>query len=642
MAWTENINAKYVDFDALSKVKFLHGTQAELNAYLEEGAAKYGQAIEGAFYLTTDTQRLYVGRKISASVIVPAPVNEGLTRVATESDLPITANVGDFYYITEGNILAVCSRVYTEADKRRCSWVQLNRDTYLKSVKYDVDTDVNNNAVITTEVRDSGNHALSDSFKLGKGDNIAFAVTGQGTSSDPYVLTITATDTKYDLGVTAGANSAAITLTNQDDSSDVDTVTIQGYTDSNSRVVDKVTVSGTTTTIESAVPTSLEMTADSSNDGWNVVLKRGLLSEARSNDATVADFDFDPVITYGATGSGIAAAHTNESVHFRNGSAVLNVYTKDQSDDRIVDEVTKALRNFNAMQFKGVITSASQLPASGTNYQIGDVYRIVATQKVESDNIATDYNGTSLNYVKTSNGHPYVENGDLVVAVGTEDATTGNITAATLKFIPIPSGDEKTYTVDVTGNTTASYDDTTGTSHFEINEGSASFLEYTLTGDSSQKKILVSSVANGKSITTTLQHAKVSVTPTTATAITQNHVFTSSNAAATELTFNVEYYTFDDTGHLSGKTIQPYTIQDTHNHIDSIEATYAVANRTGTVNPVNTEATDCTATVSIEVTNDDGDSAIGDVLYKSDTLKFYTDSSSAAPGVTMEIVWGTF
>ena len=96
-----------------SKIKFLSGTQDQLNLYLldapdtipNEGiysandrgqANKYkGAAIEGAFYLTSDTHRLYIGRAITVNnntKVVPVPVNEGIETVskAVQSSNPST------------------------------------------------------------------------------------------------------------------------------------------------------------------------------------------------------------------------------------------------------------------------------------------------------------------------------------------------------------------------------------------------------------------------------------------------------------------------------------------------------------------------------------------------------------------------
>jgi hypothetical protein len=91
------------------KLKFLSGLQSNLNTLIANGGAT-----EGAFYLTTDTHRLYIGRTITAdggtsvSKTIPIPVNEGITTVANVNALYSTsANVGEFYYVEEDNILAV-------------------------------------------------------------------------------------------------------------------------------------------------------------------------------------------------------------------------------------------------------------------------------------------------------------------------------------------------------------------------------------------------------------------------------------------------------------------------------------------------------------------------------------------------------
>ena len=68
------------NYNAIAKdtvLGFKAGSQADLNKYLP-GGEKAGQLIngEGVFYLTTDTHRLYIGRKSSedATKIYPVPV----------------------------------------------------------------------------------------------------------------------------------------------------------------------------------------------------------------------------------------------------------------------------------------------------------------------------------------------------------------------------------------------------------------------------------------------------------------------------------------------------------------------------------------------------------------------------------------
>jgi len=96
------------------------------------------QATDGIFYLTTDTNRLYVGQGTSL-----VELNKSITIVDSVSDLPTTTSststaikgseveVGQFYYVksgassVSGNILAVCSAI----TNGNISWTQVNPDT---------------------------------------------------------------------------------------------------------------------------------------------------------------------------------------------------------------------------------------------------------------------------------------------------------------------------------------------------------------------------------------------------------------------------------------------------------------------------------------------------------------------------------
>lgn len=120
-------------FDDLNakNLKFLSGSQADLNKYLLDSEdIKSGQAIEGAFYLTYDTHRLYIGGQITyensnsetVTAVIPIPVNAGILSVSTLEDLPSIqeANPGEFYYVSNNNILCMFNG---------SQWVQINPDT---------------------------------------------------------------------------------------------------------------------------------------------------------------------------------------------------------------------------------------------------------------------------------------------------------------------------------------------------------------------------------------------------------------------------------------------------------------------------------------------------------------------------------
>ena len=138
---SENINSRFTLFSDASEavgIKFLQGTQASLNALISAGTAT-----EGAFYLTSDTSRFYIGRKENKTggKVIPVPVNEGVTVVENRSGLSNDANVGDFYYIESDNILCVCSYVTPKSGDtgvRTCHWTQLNPDTHISAVDTDL------------------------------------------------------------------------------------------------------------------------------------------------------------------------------------------------------------------------------------------------------------------------------------------------------------------------------------------------------------------------------------------------------------------------------------------------------------------------------------------------------------------------
>lgn len=99
-------------------------------------------AIEGAFYLTTDTHRLYIGAKASSEAnadTIPIELNKSITTVASVGQLPTSGvDIGQFYYVegtnlhsgqsnSNGNILAVVTAI--DETTGAPTWTQVNPDT---------------------------------------------------------------------------------------------------------------------------------------------------------------------------------------------------------------------------------------------------------------------------------------------------------------------------------------------------------------------------------------------------------------------------------------------------------------------------------------------------------------------------------
>lgn len=126
----------------MSNVKFLRGTQAKLDNLTSFN--------EGAFYLTSDTDRLYFAQSNNELVYL----NKYITKVNTLAELQAMANLndGDFYYVVKENIL--CTRI-TDSDGT-VHWAQINAsqdtntDTALKEVTFSSDLSQDKSKIIIT------------------------------------------------------------------------------------------------------------------------------------------------------------------------------------------------------------------------------------------------------------------------------------------------------------------------------------------------------------------------------------------------------------------------------------------------------------------------------------------------------------
>lgn len=130
-------------------LRFLKGSQSGLDGLISRGEIK-----TGAFYLTNDTNRLYIGKADDTAELL----NNGVQVVADINSLPSAppAIDGDFYYCKAENVFAVY-------DKDTSKWVQINVDSYVDEVTNTVAA-ASNIATVTTEVGDSNEHKKSDAF----------------------------------------------------------------------------------------------------------------------------------------------------------------------------------------------------------------------------------------------------------------------------------------------------------------------------------------------------------------------------------------------------------------------------------------------------------------------------------------------
>ena len=153
----------------MPNVGFKMGAQTALDDLLKNGGA-----VPGTFYLTSDTNRLYIG-KDDGSI---KPVNAGIITVTNTSNLPDVTSLtkeekdklaGNYYYASEQNILCVFNGA---------NWVQINSVITNSSMGSAVSA-VTDGARVTTSVTDTNGTQKSTSYTI-VGDN-GITVSGSGT-----------------------------------------------------------------------------------------------------------------------------------------------------------------------------------------------------------------------------------------------------------------------------------------------------------------------------------------------------------------------------------------------------------------------------------------------------------------------------
>ena len=600
----------------MANVLFKQGTQASLDTI------RYNKtAIDGSFYLTNDTHRLYIGRSDGDAV----PVNEGVNTVATLDDLPqITAAnapsyVGQFYYVSGPNILCVYS-ASTQGGAVRGGWVQINpnTDTHLSDLKINVTVE-NGVATVSTSITeaDSANSGSADTttrnFKVQGAGGITVGAT-ETSDGNNDILTITGDQYSIAAG-TANSVTNEVPIELSSDGGHDSSVTLKGG--------ENVTLSktdGGAIKIDAADTQIASATGANEASGFSVTVTD---SAGNSEKATI-----NPQILVGGT------QDTQQTISFQNGTATLPVYTASELDAK--------LAGLDAMTYKGTVGIRSIATAVADNgAKIGDTYLL-------DDDIAA---------IVTSTGNKPGTKGDMIIARGTEGAD-GNITSATLVWDIIPSGNDNytdtNYIGKPTTGTGASGDGNYADKHYEgfrlqdtienesvgeVDLYAGDNINISGTGltkgqDIIGNKILISHADVASSGGSAAPATKV-ISSGSDTDFTQHPNVTFNVTAVTEVTRDAK-------GHVIGVKTKDLVLKDTQATIDKNDYQSATATASG--------VTTATITNTLVSSNADGDpvsNTSGTFGLASSSLSLSvtnTGKGNAAKStvVTADIVWGTF
>lgn len=435
----------------MAELLFKRGTQAQLQS---------ATVVDGAFYLTTDTDRLYVGQPDGELALL----NSTVKVVASTSALPQQGtahlSVNDFYYITDINCLAVWNGA---------KWVQINSfedfNSYVTALADVVSLEgkiatIKSQASITKH--DHGVAAgedptlvTSDGFQIEAGDNISLAVAGKKItiSTDSDIQTLSA--------AADGTNQAKIALTEGGD----------------------VKVKGEGAVKVAAANNVVTVSVDAQAIAGNALASAELSTEAQGFKLTTNtvngvsdDSSIDPVIKVGKTES---------SVHFANGVADLDVYTITEVDTLLADYEKKV----NAMTYKGVWSSAT-LPA---NPELGDVYKFSQAVGSYDAGDVIIYNGAGWDHIPSGDDFDTTYSVEaLEHGIRLLPSTEGGASATPIGGISLVAGD----IVELSDVAGANNQKQVTVKHAAITTGSGTVAAETMGSDNSKTFTVVAGLEN--------------------------------------------------------------------------------------------------------------------------------------------------
>ena len=575
----------------MANVIFKRGLQANLPNQVEDGV----------FYLTTDTNRLYIGQSNGTSVdkkllnqtVQIVPTLAKLAEISSGWGASASQHINDFYYVTEKNIFAV----YTGTGENS-GWQQINpdTDTTISSVGIAASSSTTNNVQATVTVTDSNSTTYSGSVHF-VGDGTAHVSVDAGGNikilGDSYSLQAPT--------ISADNKTATVTLHNSDN--------IAAHDSSLILESGNVNTLAFSTTGNKVILTSQNTNLAGANASVGVTANNGTLSvsvtDSDSNQKTGSASRVGVVLN-----DGTFAPITSSA----DGTSTGALYSKAEIDSK--------LAGLDGMTYKGTVgtsggATVSSLPTS--NVKNGDTYVVITknlTTATLGDNLTFDA-GTSA--VLSSTG---TRIGDMFIAKGTENSS--GIITSNLTWTYIPAGNE-----ELSGVTYRAVVDTATHAISLWNGDDDTISKHVLVAGTDVALSSAKSSDNGRTdnvLTTTINHA--TITTTTPTAATTASNGTSSFTAIKELTISNGHVTA-----ITTDTFTPVTYDLDGAAVSSDSHTFSNTTNTGT-NGLD---------VTIRLKNSEEDYSAHDAVFNltSSSIKLTADANDATK-VVMNLEWGAF
>ena len=591
-----------------ARVKFLRGLQADLPS----------TKTDGNVYVAYDERAMYVDYTPTGGSTVERIRLGDIIEVATINDLPTASqpkSTTALYYVKDGNILA-------KWDTTAGDWQQINGQSIsniIKAMAWNITTAGNATSTIKLNITKPDNtpaFGSTLSWKLASANTTAMQLSSAADTNGIYTITMRVKDlieiTELKTTTTAySANEVPLNLYNYSTGTDATGATVSkpaSLTPTNTinLVGDGIAhvKSDANGTITIGTKISLTGSFNSSGD-----LKLAIKDTILNIDAATATIS--PIIQIGKSGA-------TSNIKFVNGTAVLPVYTIDQTNAAIEEKLKAA----DSMSYKGTVGAASDgasitsLPLTTGTVSIGDTYKVVTN------------NTYTINNLTTGNTQDAAV-GDMFIATsvdGTENAA-GYIEPSKIRWTYIPSGDD-TQTVKFT------YADATKDLYIAVN-GVNNGVKLRV----DQTDLTTTSTGSGTNQVVTLAHkAYAAITPTADT--TTNAIVgatggdlygTASFTAITGITVSNGHITAVKTG----------TITVGHLKLKSFAGISALYNGSTAVT-AGASAKASGARLTSTITFQDNTTMTSIFNLKSDSLTFTRADANAATALGIDLMWETF
>nr|DAU63184.1 MAG TPA: hypothetical protein [Caudoviricetes sp.] len=541
------------------------------------------KAIEGAFYLTSDSHRLYIGLQDKTV----APVNEGVTTVPGVGSLPAAntlskLHAGEFYYATAENILCVFNGK---------EWIQINANTDTKIDGFEIEVTVADNkaSVKSSAVEAGSGTKFSDTFSVeGKG-GIKVSATGKDLvlTGDTYTLERKVSDDQGKQIVSVGLKSVNGQASTQLDFQAGENIT---FDTTGEKTVIKAK-NATVNNVKAGFGTSEQDTAEKKN-GFYVTVQ-----DSEGNGGTSA---LDPKVKVGT------AEGFYEVTRFEDGIVSLPVYSKREIDNKFL--------GLDAMTYKGTLgTGGSNATLNTAQLENGDTFLVVG-----DDGFTVTVNSETYSAAK----------GDMIICRGTETPATGKIDPTTLVLDIVHSGD------DAKIDTTYKLVPTANGISLVANGGSA-VGGITISSDEYLEIADNKNTTNGTN-TVTIKHKKITQGTSEINTSAGEAIVQSPNS--TLVVPVVEKVVRDPAGHVTAVKFRNYNLKDTNGHLET-DAKYEISQVAADLQKPNKTGALIASSVSMKTSaGDDAGTAKGAFSLESETMKV-----TAKQGVvTVDLEWGSF